>query len=85
MIVESFETGINDILSVCTYVVLNQILLNTMIEINCQHLQGVPKKVWFKLNFEFLNLGRVFLGVKNNSRNFENKKNNKLLSKILSK
>ena len=64
MIIESFETEMNNILSVCTYVVLNQILLNTMIEINCQHLQGVPKKVWFKLNFEFLNLGRVFLGVK---------------------
>ena len=31
--------------------------------------QGVPKKIWFKLIFEFLTLGRVFLGVKNNSKN----------------
>ena len=37
-------------------------------------LQGVPKKMWFKLIFEFLTMGRVFLGVKNNSKNFGNKK-----------
>ena len=30
-------------------------------------------------------MGGVFLGVKNNSKNFENKKNYRLLSKILSK
>ena len=35
---------------------------------------GCPKKMWFKLIFEFLTLGRVFLGVKNNSKNFGNKK-----------
>ena len=31
------------------------------------YLQGVPEKIIFKLIFEFLSLGRVFLGVKNNS------------------
>ena len=36
-------------------------------------------------SFEFLTLGGVFLGVKNNSKNFGNKKNIRLLSKILSK
>ena len=44
-----------------------------------------PKKIWFKLIFEFLTMGRVFLGVKNNSKNFGNKKNIRLFSKILSK
>ena len=48
-------------------------------------LQGVPKKMWFKPIFEFLTLGGVFLWVKNNSKNFGNKKNIRLLSKILSK
>ena len=48
-------------------------------------LQGVPKKIRFKPILEFLTLGRVFLGVKNNSKNFENKKNIRLFSKILSK
>ena len=48
-------------------------------------VQGVPKKVSVKPIFEFQNLGGVFLGVKNNSKNFENKKNYRLLSKILSK
>ena len=38
------------------------------------YLQGVPKKMWFKPIFEFLTLGGVFLGVKNNSKNFGNKK-----------
>ena len=38
------------------------------------HLQGVPKKIIFKLIFEFLILVGVFLGVKNNSKNFGNKK-----------
>ena len=46
---------------------------------------GCPKKIRFKPIFDFLNLGGVFLGVKNNSRNFGNKKNIGLLSKILSK
>ena len=38
-------------------------------------LQGVSKKIIFKLIFEFLSLGGLFLGVKNNSKNFGNKKN----------
>ena len=46
---------------------------------------GCPKKIRFKPIFEFLTLGGVFLGVKNNSKNFGNKKNIRLLSKILSK
>ena len=49
------------------------------------NLQGVPKKMWFKPVYEFLTLEGVFLGVKNNSKNFGNKKNIGLLSKILSK
>ena len=48
------------------------------------HLQGVPKKIIFKLIFEFLSLGGVFLGVKNNSKNFGSKRNIRFLSKILS-
>ena len=48
-------------------------------------LQGVPKKIRFKPIFEFLNLGGVFLGVKNNSKNIGNKKNIRLFSRILSK
>ena len=47
---------------------------------------GCPKKnMWFKPIFEFLTLGGVFLGVKNNSKNFGNQKNIRLFSKILSK
>ena len=53
--------------------------------LSIKKLQGVPKKVIFKLIFAFLSLGGVFLGVKNNSKNFGNKKNVRLLSKILSK
>ena len=37
-------------------------------------LQGVPKKMVIRKGFEFLTLGGVFLGVKNNSKNFGNKK-----------
>ena len=48
-------------------------------------LQGVPKKIQFKPIFEFLTFGGVFLGVKNNFKNFGNKKNIRLFSKILSK
>ena len=48
-------------------------------------LTGCPKKMLLLSSFEFLTLGRVFLGVKNNSKNFGNKKNIILLSKILSK
>ena len=47
-------------------------------------IQGVPKKVSVKPIFEFQTLGGVFLGVKNNSKNFENKKNSRFFSKILS-
>ena len=38
------------------------------------NVQGVPKKMSVKPNLEFQNLGGVFLGVKNNSKNFGNKK-----------
>ena len=48
-------------------------------------LQGVPKKMVIRKGFKFLTLGGVFLGVKNNSKNFRNKKNIGLFSKILSK
>ena len=48
-------------------------------------LQGVPKKIGLLSSFEFLGLGGEFLGVKNNSKNFGNKKNMGLFSKILSK
>ena len=34
------------------------------------YLQGVPKKMVILSGFEFLTLGGVFLGVKNNSKNF---------------
>ena len=37
-------------------------------------LQGVPKKMLLLSSFEFLILGEVFLGVKNNSKNLGNKK-----------
>ena len=49
------------------------------------YLQGVPKKMSIKPNFNFQNLGGVSLGVKNNCKNFGNKKNSRLFSKILSK
>ena len=49
------------------------------------HSKGCPKKITFKLIFEFLGLEGVFLGVKNNSKNVGNKKNIRLLIKILSK
>ena len=49
------------------------------------NLQGVPKKIGLLSSFEFLGLEGVFLGVKNNSKNFGNKKNIGLYSKILSK
>ena len=49
------------------------------------YLQGVPKKMLFKPIFEFLTLGGVVSGVKNNSKNFGNTNNIRLFSKILSK
>ena len=48
---------------------------------NFEILQGVPKKIGILSSFDFLGLGGVFLGVKNNSK----KKNIGLSSKILSK
>ena len=48
-------------------------------------LQGVPKKIGILSCFEFLYLGGVFLGVKNNSENFGNKKYIGFYRKILSK
>ena len=36
-------------------------------------LQGVPKKIGILSSFDFLGLGGVFLGVKNNSKNFGKK------------
>ena len=38
------------------------------------HFLGLSSAITFKLIFEFLSLGVVFLGVKNNSKNFGNKK-----------
>ena len=49
------------------------------------YLQGVPKKMVILSGFEFLTLGGVFLGVKNNSKNSGTKKDIRLFSKILSK
>ena len=45
-------------------------------ELNCQEgpSTGCPKKIRLKAIFEFLSLGREFLGVRNNSKNFGNKK-----------
>jgi len=48
-------------------------------------LQGVPKKIGPLSSSEFSDLGGVFLGVKNNSKNFGNKNNSRFFSKILSK
>ena len=46
---------------------------------------GCPKKNYLSAHFWVLSSGGVFLGVKNNSKNFGNRKNIRLLSKILSK
>ena len=46
---------------------------------------GCPKKKLLLSSFEFLTLGVVFTGVKNNSKNFGNQKNIRLFGKILSK
>ena len=46
---------------------------------------GCLKKITFKIIFELLSLGKVILGVKNYSKNFGNKKDIRLLSKILIK
>ena len=67
-----------------TFGKLNKSIICRLISFWC-HLQGVPKKIGILSSFEFLGLGEVFLGVKNNSKNFGNKKNIGLLSKILSK
>ena len=47
--------------------------MNNIVEMY-HKLQGVPKKIGILSSFEFLYLGGVFLGVKNNSENFGNKK-----------
>ena len=47
--------------------------MNNIVEMY-HKLQGVPKKNGILSSFEFLYLGGVFLGVKNNSENFGNKK-----------
>ena len=54
---------------------------------NQLQLQGVPKKMHLLSSFEFLTLGEVFLGVKNNSYLilWEQKKYRVAFSKILSK
>ena len=49
------------------------------------NLQGVPKKMVIMSGFEFLTLRGVFLGVKDNSKNYGTLKNIRLFSKILSK
>ena len=38
-----------------------------------KYIQGVPKKIGILSSSDFLGLGGVFLGVKNNSKNFGNK------------
>ena len=50
-------------------------LVNIKEDFHPQYLQGVPKKIGILSSFEFLGLGGVFLGVKNNSKNFGNKEN----------
>ena len=45
-------------------------------------LLGVPKRIGLLSNFEFLSLGGVFLGVKNNSKNSGMKKNIGIHSKV---
>ena len=42
--------------------------------LNSTHPTGCPKKMSLLPGFEFLTLGGVFLGVKNTSKNFGNKK-----------
>ena len=59
--------------------------LNPSMYIQYVDLQGVPKKIGLLSSFEFLGLGGEFLGVKNNSKNFGNKKNLGVFSKILRK
>ena len=48
--------------------------METLIKGQMSYLQGVPKKMLLLSSFEFLNLGGVFTGMKNNSKNFGNKK-----------
>ena len=49
------------------------------------NLHGVPKKIIFKPIFEFLSMGGVFLGVKNNTKNSGSKKNIRFLNKKVQK
>ena len=45
-------------------------------------LQGVPKRIGLLSSFEFIGLWGGFLGVKNNSKNFRNKKNSWFFAKF---
>ena len=46
------------------------------------YVQGVPKRMLLLSGFEFLTFGGVFLGVKNNPKNFGNQKILGCLAKI---
>ena len=50
-----------------------------------ENLQDVSKRILLLSGSEILTMGEVILGVKNNSKNFENQKDIRLFSKILSK
>ena len=67
------------------YFVKNQRLQKSFSDQIYHFYRVSQKKMWFKPIYEFLTLEGVFLGVKNNSKNFGNKKNIGLFSKILSK
>ena len=51
---------------------LSEIVANQIC--NCRVSTGCPKKMSLLSGFEFLKFGGVFLGVKNNSENFGDKK-----------
>ena len=73
------QQSFSNLRQVCSRVIVLTVQILTW------QLQGVPKKMVIRKGFEFLTLEGVFLGVKKNSKNFGNKKNIRLLSKILSK
>ena len=61
-------------------------LVTVMVRIrDIDYSTGCPKKMLLLSSFEFMTLGGVFTGVKNNSKNFGNKKSRELFCKILSK
>ena len=76
---------INSITATDNNVILAMIFHVVQIELELIYLQGIPKKMVILSGFEFLTLGGVFLGVKNNSKNSGTKKDIRLFSKILSK